>query len=108
MDNQEEYRPLQEGYIESLEALLDEGRLVMKIFQGEEITCCDEEDRHVELIEESTDGIWSIGMSDDHQDDGERLTDRDDSITLHGLQEWSKQMGKPSAEFLPACTELIP
>jgi hypothetical protein len=47
-------------------------------------------------------------MSDDHQDDGERLTDRDDSITLHGLQEWSKQMGKPSAEFLPACTELIP
>ena len=80
----------------------------MEIFQREEIACCDEEDRHVELIEESTDDIWCIGMSDDHQNDSKCFADGDDSITLHGLQERGKQMGKPSTEFLPACTELIP
>ena len=54
VDDQEEDRPFDERYIETFDAFLDEGGLVMEILRGKEEACCDEEKRHVEFEDKLT------------------------------------------------------
>jgi hypothetical protein len=52
VDNQKEHRPFYEWPIKAFNSFLDKCCLVIQIFEREEITCCNEEKRHVELKDE--------------------------------------------------------
>ena len=75
---------------------LDKGGLVIEVFQGEEITCRNEEQGHVELEDELTQPAWCLGVGNDHQNDGDTFTDRDDGFALHGTKEQTLTSGRTS------------
>ena len=83
VDDQEEDRPLDERPVETLDALLDERRLVVEVAQREEIAGGDEEQWHVELEDELAEPARGLGVGDHHQDDGNTLADRDDGVAFH-------------------------
>ena len=83
VDDQEEYRPFDKWEVEALDALLHKGGFIVEILCGEEIACCDEEERHVEFENESAQPAGCLGVGDDHQDDGNALTNGYDSISFH-------------------------
>ena len=85
VDGQKEYAPLYKWHVESFYALLHKCSLVVQIFQREEVACCDEEQRHVELEDKRTERTWSLGMGYHHQYDGYTLGYRYHCVSVHTL-----------------------
>ena len=83
VDNEEKHRPLDERHIESFDAFLDKGGLVVEIFRGEKIASGDEEEGHVKLEDEPAQPSRCFGMRYHHQDDGDTLSNRYCRIPLH-------------------------
>ena len=76
MENQEEQTPLDKGHIQPLEPFFTESPGVIQVLLVKEIACRDKEHRHVEQIDEIHEQFRPFGMARTHQDDGDRLADR--------------------------------
>ena len=85
VNDQEEYRPLDEWPIQSLNAFLDKCRLVIQVFQREEIACCDKEKGHVEFKDEMAEPARCLSMGYHHQDNGDAFADRYIRNTIHEM-----------------------
>ena len=85
MDNQEEYRPLDEWPIQSLDPFLDKRRLVIQVLQREEIACRDKEKGHVKFEDEMAEPARCLSMGNHHQDNGNAFADRYIRNTIHGI-----------------------
>ena len=109
VDDQKEDRPLHEGPVESFHPFPDEGGFVVEVFQGEEVTRRDEEERHVELEDELTEPPRCLGMRYHHQDDGNAFADGYGRITFHRRSEYEgEQVAKPPLEAVPDILALFP
>ena len=96
--DEEEHGPLDEWPIESLHSFLDEGSLVVEVFQREEVAGCDEEQGHVELEDELAEPSWSLRMGNDHQDDGDAFGDGYGGVARHS-QGVSRCPSQPRKRF---------
>ena len=85
MEEQEEDAPFQERDVEPLEASGAEAPGILHIASREEITGRDEEEGHVEGVDDAREHIWGLRVSDHHEDDGEPLADGDHRIAFSRL-----------------------
>ena len=75
VDNQKEYRPLQEWPIKPFDSFLDKCSFIFQVFQREEIARSNEKKGHVELEYEMAKPAWRLSMGYNHQDDSNAFTD---------------------------------
>jgi hypothetical protein len=75
VDDEEEQAPFDERDVKPLETLLAERPRVIEILLAEEIPCRDEENGHVEQIDEIDEQLGTFGVSHYHQYDGYALAD---------------------------------
>ena len=106
VDDEEEDGPFHERPVEALHTFLDEGRLVVEVFQREEVAGRDEEQGHVELEDELAQPSWGFCVGDDHQDNGDALGDGNSCVSFHlftfsPLQPRGEQMTQPASEPFP-------
>ena len=76
VEDQEEDAPLDKGHIQPLDPLHAESPRVTQVFLVKEIARRDEEQRHVEQVDEVHEQFGPLGVARTHQDDGYRLADR--------------------------------
>ncbi len=76
-------RPFQKRDIQPFDALLHKCCLIVKIFQGEEISCRNEEQRHVKLIQKTAQRTGTVGMADNHQYDAECFANGYGLVSFH-------------------------
>ena len=69
--------------VESFYAFLDEGGFIVEVTCGEEVACCDEEQRHVEFEDKLTEPSRCFRMGDDHQNDGDALGNGDGGVAVY-------------------------
>ena len=95
MQHQEQDAPFHKRHIQPLEPLLAEGPRVAQVLLVKEIACCDEEQRHVEQIDEGHEQRGALGVPRAHQNDGNSLTYRQIGIiTFHESAMLSNLMTK--------------
>ena len=73
VDDEEEEGPFDERPVESFYSFFDEGGFIVEVTCGEEVACCDEEQRHVEFEDKLTEPSWRFRMGHNHQNDCDPL-----------------------------------
>jgi hypothetical protein len=91
VDKQKEHTPFHKRDIKTLDALLYKRGFIVQILQREKVACCNKEQWHVELEDESAQPAWSFGMGYHHQDNGQTLGYGYYGVSVHeDLHKWGK------------------
>ena len=81
--DEEEYRPLHERHVESRQPFAYELSLLCQILQGKEVSGADEEQRHVEFINERVEQSVPVGVCHHHEDYSQCLGYADACVASH-------------------------